>query len=91
MIKRHYSRIKRIMAGGVEVQYMRLDELQDILCALLHLHSEGKYIQEELVPDEIAAVCGNALRYCETLKKVRENVDTALDALDTVQDMLTEL
>ena len=58
MIKRRCSRIKRIMAGGVEVQYMHLDELQDILCALLHLHSEGKYIPEKLTPDEIAAVYG---------------------------------
>lgn len=79
------------MAGGVEVQYMHLDELQDILCALLHLHSEGKYIPEKLTPDEIAAVYGNALRCCETLKKVRENVSTALDELDTTQDILTEL
>lgn len=87
-MKLRYSRVKRIMAGGVEVPYMRLDELKDILCALLSLYSEGKDIPGELAEDEIAAVCGNALACCETLGKMWDHIDAAQDELDKAQDML---
>lgn len=70
---------------------MGLDELQGTLRGLLRLYSEGESIPNGLIQDEIAAVFGNSLCCCETLEKVREHVDMALDEMDEAQDMLMGL